>query len=186
MKTLKFVLLSFILCSTIIPAYTQNIVKKYRNYQGFKEGNTFIHKDLITIKGDTLRVADLQNKVVWYNMWFIACKACVSEFQELNRIVEEYKDCSNIEFIALSYDEPEKIRTFLQKYPFNFRIVCISKIELETYYKTIIYPKNLLIDINGYILKEKIGGAENAETAPKVLAEFYKLFQSTMQKYTEK
>jgi len=62
----------------------------------------------------------LQGKPVVLNLWFTTCGPCIAEMPTLNRIQRE-KASAGIVFLALTFDDPAKVRAFLQKQPFTYR-----------------------------------------------------------------
>jgi len=66
----------------------------------------------------------LKDRVIVLNFWLLACKPCIMEIPELNKLVEKYNG-DNICFIAptMNTTEEELVNQILSKQPFSYNIV---------------------------------------------------------------
>lgn len=105
----------------------------------------FALKDL---NGKTLKLEDFKGKPMVINFWFTSCPPCVMEMPELNRIksLPEYSDVS---FLAITFDNKDKVKKFLTKKQFDFIHLVNAKEYCE--YFTTDYPINLFVDKNGIV-----------------------------------
>ncbi len=55
--------------------------------------------------------------VAWWATW---CKPCVEEIPELNSLADEFQSQHSVRFLALSPEEPERLRNFLERMPFRY------------------------------------------------------------------
>jgi thiol-disulfide isomerase/thioredoxin len=83
-----------------------------------KIGMSISERKFITINGDSAQIGGIQDKPTVVNLWFIECRGCVAEIPALNRLHEKYSD--KINFIALTFDNENDVRKFLNKTPYNF------------------------------------------------------------------
>nr|MBC7611727.1 TlpA family protein disulfide reductase [Pseudopedobacter sp.] len=114
---------------------------------------------LITTKNDTLSRANLEEKIVLLNFWFIGCYPCMKEIPELNKIALSYKD--RIMFIAISKDNSkEQINYFIKKFPFLFTQVLPNE-ELSKSLEITLYPTNILFNKDGKVVFKAEGYTEN-------------------------
>jgi peroxiredoxin len=125
---------------------------------------------VITLKGDTIQLKNLEGKVVVVCFFFAACAPCISEIPELNKLVKKYKD-KQIEFIAISTSDSKTDLEDLQKFiqekrkeqwlytlcpAYDYEILGLSfkssnrQIANETY-STNTMPSHIIIDPKGLI-----------------------------------
>ncbi len=114
---------------------------------------SFIAKDM---EGNEVDLEELKGKVVVLNFWFIACKPCVEEMPDLNRLVAKYKDNEDVVFLAMTYDKHEKVAAFLKKNPFDFTIIPDAQ-KIVNEYIVMGFPTNLVIDPLGDIQYHSVG-----------------------------
>jgi len=111
----------------------------------------FDHED---IQGNQVTLSSLKGKVVVLNFWFINCKPCVLEMPELNALKSEFGD--DVVFLAVTFDEKEKVIRFLKQSSFAFQILP-DAMEICRKWKVSAFPTNVVLDQSGRIRLEKIG-----------------------------
>ena len=105
------------------------------------------------LNGKVYSNSSTKGKIVVLKCWFIHCVACVKEFPELNKLVDDNKDRNDILFISLAIDSKEDLEKFLKKKEFNYDVIpdmesfMTEKLNIST------YPTHLLIDREGKIIK---------------------------------
>jgi len=112
------------------------------------------------IKGNMTPLSSYKGKVVVINFWATWCSPCKDEIPELNALVTEYKDNSNVVFIGLTKDPPQTVSDFTSENLFRYRISfedgSVSKLfGIES------IPTHLVIDKNGYLQYMHIGNLPN-------------------------
>lgn len=107
------------------------------------------------ITGNTVARDALRGKVVVLNFWFPACKPCVAEIPELNRLAERYAPRGVI-FVAPSRDDETKVAPFLATHRFAFR-VCPAAAGLIRRFEVEAYPTNVVIDREGMMIMRAKG-----------------------------
>lgn len=123
-------------------------------YNNFKmEGKAFPKFDFKDLNGIEYNTDNTKGKMVVIKCWFIACKACVAEFPELNELVEKNKNRNDIAFLSLAIDQPDKLSQFLSKKPFNYATIANQQQFLSKELGINMYPTHLIIDRNGIIRK---------------------------------
>lgn len=114
------------------------------------------------INNKTYKLSNLKGKLVVINFWFTQCAPCVKELPELNKLVEKHKN-SDIVFLAVTFDEKNKIEKFLEMKAFNYNITPAS-IKMISDYKISSYPTHLIIDETGTIVYQTTGYEKNTVT----------------------
>lgn len=107
-------------------------------------GNKFVVDSIITPGGANLFIAE-PGLVTVYNFWFIACKPCIAEMPALNQLVEKYKNDS-VRFIAITYDSPDKVQTFLENNKFDFMVGILPHQSITKIKKLSFYPFTAVVD----------------------------------------
>ncbi len=101
-----------------------------------------------------------------YNFWFSSCEPCIAELPMLNELKERYKD--KVDFIAVTFENKEKIIEFTTKHPFNFKHVYLDKQEINDLEITFGYPTTVIV-LNDEIISCKYGGPTQSSTYYKPL-----------------
>lgn len=130
---------------------------------------------LADLQGKLVSSKSLLGKPVVLNLWFTSCVPCIGEMPTLNRIRNE-KAQSGVVFIAVTFDNKEKVQAFLKKQPFAFQHLVGAKQYCTQF--TSGYPTTLFVDKSGII--RNVRGAlspkqdEAAQQAPSAdEREFY-------------
>ncbi len=127
---------------------TATILKHYR-----MEGNPFPEIDLEDIAGNRYTTDKLKGKTTVIKTWFIACKPCVAEFPELNKLVDGYRENDNIQFLSLALDKQSSLKKFLKRKPFSYPVVAEQRDLIEKELNLFAYPTHLIVDEKGEIIK---------------------------------
>lgn len=105
------------------------------------------------IDGTNYDNTSTKGKLIVLKCWFIHCVACVKEFPELNKLVDNYKDNHNILFISLAMDKKEDLIKFLKTKKFKYATVPDMKDFMSNDLTITQYPTHLLIDKVGKVVK---------------------------------
>ena len=126
-----------------------------------------------TIRGESISLAELSDKVVVINFWFTSCAPCITEMPALNKLVEEFKG-SEVVFIALARDDTNELTEFLKKKSFNFNIVASSNTIAKSYCVDIFgWPTSMVVDKGGIVRKITSGGYRDERAETYVYNELY-------------
>ncbi len=137
----------------------------------------------LTIDGTRVDTAALKGKVVVLNLWFINCPNCRQEIQQLNQIVDQYKDNKDVVFVALAASKKPDLEKFLAKTPFTYQVVPNADMIILSKFGTpdkdgqlsLAFPMHYVIDRSGNIVM-KMQGTKGVEAVKTELA---KQFRST-------
>lgn len=111
-----------------------------------KPAPAFAFKD---INGKLYSLPDLKGKIVVLNFWYTQCGGCIMEMPDLNGLKQSYSD-KNVVFLAITFDDSNKINAFLTKNKFDYTIIPNAK-KVCTDYKLFGYPTSVVIDQNGIV-----------------------------------
>ena len=144
--------------------------KKYKTL--FKAGPLAAFKnkpfpafDLATLEGKKLNSKQLNGKPTLINFWFTKCPPCIDEMPVLNKIAERYKASFN--FIAITYEKKEDVKTFLKKHPFKFTHLINAQTFIDSL-NIASYPMNLFLDKNGVLTYVEGGIAYESKAGGKL------------------
>ncbi len=101
------------------------------------------------INGTQWTNENLKGKVVAINFWFEACKPCILEIPELNKIVEKYKD-KDVVFLAFALDKKEEVQSFLTKREFKYHQIPDAK-GLKDKFEVSGFPSHIVVDKKGVV-----------------------------------
>ncbi len=105
------------------------------------------------ISGNNYDNSSTKGKLIVLKCWFIHCVACVQEFPDLNKLVNNYKNDDNILFISLASDNKEDLIKFLKTKKFKYAVVPEMKNFMNNDLNITQYPTHILIDKTGKIVK---------------------------------
>jgi len=108
------------------------------------------------LKGNEYQLKDLEGKIVVLNFWFIGCGPCRQEMPGLNKLADEYKDSSNIVFLAIALDPRKEVENFLSGFPFHYNIISDGRY-ITSMYRIYGYPTHAVLDRTGKVLFHTTG-----------------------------
>lgn len=139
-------------CATSIrKTIKSNSAHAYKNFR--MEGKEFPKFNFTDINGIEFNNENTKGKIVILKCWFIACKACVAEFPELNELAEKYKNRNDMVFVSLAIDAKNDLEFFLQKNPFRYSVIPNQEQFMSDVLDLTSYPTHIIIDQNGKIRK---------------------------------
>ncbi len=117
------------------------------------EGREMPEFSFTDLTGKTYDKTKTRGKMLVLKCWFIGCVACVKEFPELNKLVEDYQQNPDVLFVSLASDTKSELETFLKRKPFRYAVVpnqdnfMQNKLDIRT------YPTHILVNGQGKIVK---------------------------------
>jgi peroxiredoxin len=125
----------------------------------------------VDINGKEVDLASFKGKkTVVLNFWFTACKPCVNEMPELNKMMAEMKG-KNVEFISICNDGAADVKDFLTKIKYDYR--CIPDgLGIANQYNVLAFPTHVVINKKGDIALLQQGYSEGL--IPQIKAEINK------------
>ncbi|MEO0238391.1 MAG: redoxin domain-containing protein [candidate division WOR-3 bacterium] len=109
-----------------------------------------------TIDGKKLSLKNLKGKVVVLNFWATWCGPCRREIPELNKLVEKYKDNTDVVFVAITNDLRERVANFLSSNEFKYKVAFDVDSVYQKYNVTAV-PTHVIIDKDGFISSRIVG-----------------------------
>jgi cytochrome c biogenesis protein CcmG/thiol:disulfide interchange protein DsbE len=104
--------------------------------------------ELRDLAGRVVKSQALRGKPLVLNLWFTTCTGCIEEMPALNTVQADPVN-QHIQFLALTYETPTAVRTFLQKRPFHFRHLPAAKAYCDVF--TQAYPLTIFVDKQGVV-----------------------------------
>lgn len=121
------------------------------------KGKTAEAFSLTDLNGNIITSENTKGKVVVLNFWFIACKPCVSEIPELNKVYEKYKTNESVVFASITFDGKTHVEDFLEKNPIKYPVVTDDKNTISSFGING-YPTNIVIGKDGKFVNSITGG----------------------------
>ncbi len=109
-----------------------------------------------SINGAEIALNELIGKVVVICWWNISCAPCREEIPGLNTLVEKYEN-DDVIFLAVSTNSINHIEEYTKETPFKYQLT-ISNPEMGRLMGPAV-PRNLIIDRDGIILFNQLGGS---------------------------
>ena len=123
---------------------------KPRESEFFKTGKEISNFKATDINGNKINIKELKGKIVVLNFWFINCPPCRKEIPELNEMVNDYKDSTNIVFLGVANDYKEELQEFLKNNPFDYTIIDNGRY-IAGKYSIRSFPTNVILDKAGHV-----------------------------------
>ena len=121
----------------------------YYNMEG-KELPNYQFEDIVGHKYNNLNT---KGKTIVLRCWFIHCTACIKEFPELNKLVDNYKNRKDILFVSLAYDNKQDLKRFLKIHKFNYEVVPNQQTYMTDRLMIPSFPTHIIIGKDGKIRK---------------------------------
>lgn len=122
-----------------------------------------------TLSGQAFNTATLKDKVIVTNFWFTACRPCIQEMPDLNKLYQKYQANPNVAFVALSTDDKERTTKFLTKKEFKYPIIADAANQ-ATAFSVSDFPTNMIIKNDKVLLRME-------GYSPKIFDELDKVIQ---------
>jgi len=109
---------------------------------------------------------------VVYNFMFLGCAPCIAEKEGLKKVINQYHNAKEVEFVCFTFEPSERIFKDSSHYSgIGFRMVCLSNLEIEKLksFCTCGYPLNIVVDKKGIIRYFKSGGADDVKEASEAI-----------------
>jgi len=130
-------------------------------YKDFSmEGKQLPGYNYVDIKGNIYNKETTKGKTLVINCWFVGCTNCMREMPALNALVKQYKNRKEILFLGLAMDNISDLNRCLATTKFDYQIIPLS----DNYFMNVLniqsFPKNIIVDKNGKIIKMLEGPRE--------------------------
>src|SRR5699024_9641525 len=107
--------------------------------------------------GNTLKMSDLEGKVVFINFWATWCPPCIAEMPNINKLYQNYGNDDQVVFLMISLDRNfDKAKRFLHKKDFNFDIY-YPKSNIPKAFESRGIPNTFVLAKDGSIAYSKMG-----------------------------
>ena len=113
---------------------------------------------LMSLSDGSINSKKFKNHIVVINWWSIGCVPCIKEMPALNKMVEKYQS-KNVEFIAIGWNSASEISNFLKEKQFLYQQ--FVHVEKDDSLFGSAFPRNIIIDSQGAIAYDRIGGSVN-------------------------
>ena len=120
--------------------------------------------DLKDLSGKRVTSASLKGKPTLVSFFFATCVPCILEVEPINRFAAARPQMN---FLAVTFDEPAEARAFVKRYGLRWRVVPDAR-EFIDRMRVKQYPMMALFDANGRLLGTKKGGARDELEAANV------------------
>lgn len=117
------------------------------------EGQQIPKFNFTNLNGNKYSSTSTKGKILVLKCWFIHCVACVQEFPECNKLVDNYKSRNDVLFISLASDTKNDLKKFLNTKVFKYAVIPHMDNYMTNKLNVNIYPTLLLVDRTGKIIK---------------------------------
>jgi len=114
------------------------------------------------ISGKKVRLADLKGKVVMLEFWATWCPPCRAEIPAIERLHTQYSG-KGLTILAIALDEGgwDEVKAFVAEQKISYPVLKGTE-DVSTEYKIRLIPVTVLIDKEGNIKKQYMGGSDEA------------------------
>jgi thiol-disulfide isomerase/thioredoxin len=110
------------------------------------------------LEGKQTQLGDLRGKVVFINFWGTTCPPCIQEMPSIQALYESLKG-SDVVFVILSAEAPERVRAFVKKQGWSLPIYVASE-RMPPVLATGFIPTTVLVNRRGEVVYRQIGGKD--------------------------
>ncbi|WP_158796407.1 peroxiredoxin [Pedobacter sp. L105] len=104
---------------------------------------------LTDIGGRQWSTVQLRGKVIVLNFWYTSCPPCNAEMPDLNELTKKY-DPAKVVFLALTFNDAQKVKTYLESHEFAYHIIAGTK-PTDQKYRISGWPTSLVVNKAGLI-----------------------------------
>lgn len=131
----------------------QEYVRVYSNLMPGKVAPDF---ELISDKGETVRLSDLYGQYLFIDVWATWCGGCVMEIPYMEKLQEHFANDKRIKLISISWDYTQEVwLDYLKKRPATWAQYIVDKKNMDFMkkeYRMTFIPRFLLLDPEGRII----------------------------------
>lgn len=109
-----------------------------------------------SLDGKSVGLSDFEGKYLVINWWASFCAPCIAEMPGLNQLVENYGDRNDLDFLAIAWDDADRINTFLERREFLFKQTITTEEVTSIFGES--FPRHVIIDPDGNVIFDKRGG----------------------------
>jgi thiol-disulfide isomerase/thioredoxin len=121
--------------------------------------------EMSDLAGKRVNAAALKGKPTLINFYFAQCVPCILEVGPINRYAAEHPEMN---FLAVTFDDPRTAHAFVERYKFHWRVVPDAR-EFIDRMKVKQYPMMALFDSGGRLLGMRVGGVHDELEAANVV-----------------
>jgi thiol-disulfide isomerase/thioredoxin len=99
-----------------------------------------------------------KGKVVFVNIWFGGCPACITEFGALNELYDSLKNNPNIVFLSVASEPMNRVLVLQSRYHITYPVASASPDICSKLNYNQGFPANIIIGPNGKIAVFKLEG----------------------------
>lgn len=113
--------------------------------------------ELVDLQGNPVEWEDFRGKTVFLNFWATWCRPCIMEMPSMDQAYQSLKD-EDFVFLAASYEEPGKIKSFQENRDFSFLFVHVrTSLESLNIYSI---PTTFIINKEGELVETIVGSRQ--------------------------
>jgi peroxiredoxin len=135
--------------TSIKATINQEAFDALKNYEA--EGKLFPEFAFKDLDGNLVSNAIMKGKIIVIKCWYIHCTPCIREFQQVNKLTEEYKDRKDIVFISLAEDSAAQLKTFLARKPLSYSVIPDMKEYMNIVLQLNSFPTHFILNKEGVI-----------------------------------
>lgn len=111
-----------------------------------------------TLEGEDVPLLDpdAEGNLVFLNMWATWCGPCLAEMPAMASLYEELSG-NGFSMVAVSNEDPETVREFLEESPYPFTILLDPENVLGQRFEVIAIPSTFIIDRQGRLALRQTG-----------------------------
>ncbi len=113
--------------------------------------------------------SDLESEVLFLNLWATWCLPCLEEMPAMASLYQEYSD-QGLAMVAVSNEDPEVVRGFLEEHPYPFKILLDPEDTLSLQLTIMALPTTFIVDRQGRIALQQLGSY--AWDSPAMIEQF--------------
>lgn len=147
-----------------------SIAKIQQVQRSIEEGKPMPAFSVESLSGERVSLNDYQGKYLIINWWQTTCAPCIKEMPGLSQMVSKYQNDPNVEFIAIAWDDKEKLTKFLKEREFTYPQTLYNEEVASLFGRS--FPKHIIVNPEGIVSFYFVGGyAEISDMIEEALVE---------------
>ncbi len=124
-----------------------------------------------TVDGEDVSLidSDLESEVLFLNFWATWCLPCLEEMPAMTTLYQKFSD-QGLAMVAISNEDPEVVRSFLEEHPYPFKILLDPEDTLSLRLEVVALPTTYIVDRQGRIALQQLGSY--AWDSPAMIEQF--------------
>lgn len=151
-----------------LPYVKYGSAEKAKTQLLINQGSAAPDFELVSLKGDTIRLTDFKGKYVFLDFWGTWCAPCMSELPNIKELSETISSDKLIVIGLVCNDTKEKVEKVIREKDLKYINAMANEVIIDDFGISS-YPTTYLLDPNGIIIGKNLRGDNLSERIKNIL-----------------